>query len=226
MKIFIFLTIFTSTSAIVFDCEYKGDPYTCVVNAYKEHTNPILTAINGNHEVNKTEKDVRGIYFNLHGKNLKKFPKKIERFFPNITLILIKGGNVSKLNGDEFRGFKNLENFNFENTQLEYVPGNLFSSNKKLKKIFFNDNQIKYVGAELFDGLDKLVYIGFERNICVDDITSDPEKIEKIKRKIRENCTVPDYLTSRASRITFKSVTWNFLIFIFSSLLYSTYQNF
>lgn len=217
MKFLILFAIFSATSAINFDCKFVkiSSELHCRIDSYTEEENQVLTAVNGSA---KAYPKVKGILFDLRGKNLDYFPKGIEKFFPNLLDISISYGNIKKLNGDEFEHWKDLEEFRFDHTNLEIVPGNLFSKNKKLENIILSNNKIKVIGAELLDGLDELSVVSFLGNVCIDQSGLIAEEYELIKKIIREKCQPPlettpaptttsaPQATSDTTRITLSSV--------------------
>lgn len=189
----ILFIIFSSATAINFQCwfkltYYRGLPstYICSVTSWSDVDNKILTAVNGNHHRGRTNLDVKGILFDLRGKNLDYLPMGIEDFFPNLLAYSVFRGVISNYTGNEFFPFKNLELIAIHETPLEFLPGNLFSKNKNLKTIYLM-NKVKLVGSGFLDGLNKLEYVMFSE-ICLNDSASTASEIESLKEKLREHC--------------------------------------
>lgn len=201
MKLLGFILIFSTASAIVFECEFLmksqnrlPSTYFCYEMSISDEENKFLKAVDGEHERGKTILDVRGIDLNFERKGLDYFPKGMEKVFQNLTAIYVNGGKISKLNGYELSAWDNLEWFAMEHSQVEFVPGNLFSNNKKLKFISLYNNKIKHVSLEMFNGLNDLDYLSFHNNVCIHEAAENSSEIEKLKKNLSEKCKVDEEL--------------------------------
>lgn len=172
------------------DYNNLGRIYECKVNSYSEEDTETLTSANGNHLGGESNSDVKGIHFDLRDKNLDYIPNGLNKTFSNIIAIYVKGGKISRLNGEELSAYKNLQYFGMRDNPLEYVPGNLFRNNPKIKTIDFYNNGIKYVSYGVLDRLYYLRYVDFSLNACINQRASSASAVGSLKNNLREKCAV------------------------------------
>jgi Leucine-rich repeat (LRR) protein len=214
MKILLILFFLSSTSAIIFDCDFSEADFThfssiyiCSVFNYTDESNQALTQVRGNTESSKTYADVKGIYLNLEGKNLTFIPKGLENFFPNLSGIFIYHGNITNLNGDELKEYKNLEWFAIEFNPIKKVPRNLFANKSRLKTIFLDNNEITQIEAGMFDGLNNLEKVYLSHNLCINIDAESPSDIEKLKSSLMQSCANVEATTGSSPILRFETLT-------------------
>lgn len=194
MKLLIILAVISSTHSIIFECKYGIGLYDNIGGIYRCHAASFIGEdIQTLHAVNRDESgksnlDVKGVYLNFNGTNIDYIPKGLEDFFPNIIVIIISGGNITKLNGDELNAYENLEYFGIKDNPLESVPGNLFSKNRKLKSVDFCRNKIRFVDPQLLNGLYRLNRVHFEGNICINEKADYAHAIPFVREILGYDC--------------------------------------
>jgi hypothetical protein len=213
MRILILFLFFSTTSAIIFDCDFRDGTYTylpltyfCFVYSFSEGQNQFLTAINGNHESGKTNDDVKGINLFLRDKNLNFFPQNIENIFPNIIAINI-GYVIKVYKGDEFDNFINLEWAALYDGEIEHVPGNLFSKNPKMRAIFLDGNKIKTIGSNFMNGLNELMSVCLLKNICTQEWAESASDVQKLKQTLKSKCFIEETTTQAPTTTTTEPLT-------------------
>lgn len=199
----IILATILSVNAITFNCAFsevfsttlRFFSYSCF-NPVLSNANEsqIVTAVNGEHFGGRTNDDVLGLYL-LFNYQLPFFPKGIEKFFPNLSFLIINTTTITTLNGDELMPFNKLEMFAFHRLNLERVPGNLFKSTPLMSRILLSNNNIKHVDENLFDGLEHLEVVDFRFNYCIDQRANNVDEIPSLLENLKASCTVSEKTT-------------------------------
>lgn len=113
MKIFIFLLLIASASAISIECLYSsgygwdviGSAYVCFVTSMDFSDNKThVTKIEGNHVNEMSHSNVKMIVFDpqiCHKFNLQTIPRGLANFFPNMIGLSFGKCSIDFLNGDE-----------------------------------------------------------------------------------------------------------------------------
>lgn len=189
------LWIIASADGVVIKCEFKsvgwvvGPHYSCsqakvVCAENSTHLNDVL----GEHELERNNSDVHGFEISDDGIFETMF-KGIDKFFPNLVVILWQDGKIGKLSPEDFKPFPNLNLLSFSENRLQTLDGNLFMHTRQLRWISFGYNQLNNVGSGIFDGLESLTYANFRDNTCVDFIAQNKSQVQKLSALLRTDCT-------------------------------------
>lgn len=194
MKNFILFLLFSSVSAITFDCTFDnnttwsggvGQLYRCNAKLSGIVDSRKLTGVTGNHLSGKTNKDVGAIDISGYA-GLQYFPQNMKKFFPNLVAIFLIGTGIKTLKGDELQDFPRLKLFSLSYGQLERVPANFFKATPDMRQIAFHNNRIVNVDGNVLNSLEKLYWVSFERNICI-SMSSD-SSLDGLIANLRRFC--------------------------------------
>lgn len=119
---------------------------------------------------------------------LRRIPRGIERFFPNLIALAWIHGNVHEITADELQPLPQLSVFSIWDNKLVSVDGDLFIHTPNIMQAYFNHNQLQHVGFGLLDDLDSLWYARFNNNSCIDLDGTTPEEIQELKVQLRIQC--------------------------------------
>lgn len=126
------------------------------------------------------------------------FPVGIDKQFQKLEGVAIQKSGLKKITKNDLRGFANLKSISLFGNQLETLESNLFIFNPKLKLISVFSNKLKHVFSNIFDGLNNLERVYFRSNPCISEDGMNKEKIEQLKCKLIENCSVTDEMIEYA----------------------------
>lgn len=161
----------------VYQCQGK------VLNSGREN---VVENVVGTHVTNKSNFNVESL--NLVHQKLKKFPEKLNKFFPNLIKIYLGNCNLQSITADDLKHFKSLRVLDVWNNQLTSLPGDLFRFTPKVERVYFAKNQISVVGEGLLDGLS-LQYADFRHNRCIDLRAQTRQEVQRLKQEISEKCS-------------------------------------
>lgn len=189
------LWIIASTDGVVIKCEFKsvgwvvGPHYSCsqAKVASSENSTHLIDVL-GEHELERNNSDVHGFEISDDVAFETMF-KGIDKFFPNLVVILWQDGKIEKLFAEDFEPFPNLALLSFSENHLQSLDGNLFMHTRLLKWISFGYNKLNNVGSGILDGLESLMYANFRDNTCVDFIAQNKSQVEKLSALLRTDCT-------------------------------------
>nr|XP_028604096.1 leucine-rich repeat-containing protein 70 [Podarcis muralis] len=89
----------------------------------------------------------------------------VPKNFPQHTVfVYLSGNNISHLNPNELKGFRQLAVLHLDNSSILYVYPKAFSELKKLWYLRLNNNQIKHLDPGTFEGLSKLRSLYLQNN--------------------------------------------------------------
>lgn len=194
MKTVILYLLFSSVSAITFDCTYDnnttwsggvGQLYRCNAKVTGILKSQKLTKVTGNHLSGKSNKDVEAIEINGNIK-LEYFPQDMKKFFPNLVAIFLISTGIKTLNGDELQEFPRLKLFSLSYGQLERVPANFFKATPDIRQIAFHNNRIVNVDGNVLSSLENLYWVSFEGNLCI-NMGSDGS-LDRLIENLRRHC--------------------------------------
>lgn len=188
------ISIISSTSAVILNCQYfyewwplAGEKYSCVTTLSEVSTNQRLTAVNGNHLNSNNHSDVESIEFiDCTGSTF--IPRNMLNFFPNLIGVRLVNCGILILSGSELNEYGNLSLFAVEGTRLERIPGNFFSSTPLISIVGFADNKLKHVGSKLFIDLTNLSWISFYNNECINQTANTREEISMLIGNLTLQC--------------------------------------
>ena len=128
---------------------YERDLYTCFVNkSILIEKRVEIFDIDGKHVENKTNNDVRAIYFSS-GSNVEFLPKGLPGIFPNLRAMMLRQTGLKEITRDDLVGFENLRALIIQDNPLSSLHDDLFKGMKKLVGISFRNNKINQVSSKL-----------------------------------------------------------------------------
>lgn len=134
--------------------------YTCEVDSISSEItepNTLVSAVNGQHAVGKSNNEVRG--FRIKNAVINYFPKGLQKLFPNLVAISIMSSNLKEVRQSDLSPFPQLKYLNFYNNNLKNIREDLFEFNKKLELIGLHYNEIKFVDVRVIQGLKNLRFL-------------------------------------------------------------------
>lgn len=150
-----------------------GKIYHCEVTNVLNITSPVdatITSISENHELDKTNNDVIG--FKVDRKGTEYFPQYLQKFFPNLKLIMIEYGRIKEIHQSDLKPFPELVSLDLWENDIEVLEAGLFEFNPNLAGFWIFHNKIFHVDYQIFDNLNKLIYIDMFMNVCIDKMGS------------------------------------------------------
>lgn len=159
----------------VIECLYENtfwgrlnDHYTCnVQNDLNIATleDAVITSVTGSHMNGRTNNDVDSIYIKY--KNVKHFPKNLEKIFKNLRIISITNSNLMTIYQSDLKPFPELVRLILSNNNIEALEEGLFDFNTQLEMIYISSNQISKIHPNVFDHLTKLEFLELSENVCI-----------------------------------------------------------
>ena len=171
MKLLVILqltSVLLADQSVTINCNFSSSSgwhifdeiYTCEVDSISSaiiEPNTLISAINGQHAVGKSNNDVRG--FRVKNAVVNYFPKGLQKFFPNLIAISILSSNLKEVRQSDLSPFPQLKYLNFYNNNLKSVREDLFEFNKKLELIGLHYNEIKFVDVSIIQSLKNLRFL-------------------------------------------------------------------
>lgn len=222
MKIFLFAFLISSIDAFAINCVFVnmafpslGLTYTCMVHPSLSVTSPnqqVVTAVRGVHLAGRSNRDVRMV--NFHGvDDIVVVPRGMSNFFTNLHGIRIYDSDVRNLNGNELNEYTNLRWFGIIDSYVNRIPGNFFSRNSNLIYVSFDENYVRQVGSDLFKSINNvrgMNYIGFRRNICINQSANTPAQIDRLLEHLSIMCSDSSTGTTSSPGGSTTSSGWTF----------------
>lgn len=161
--------------------------YSCIADVKGIIVYKVVTELYGVHSFQKQSKDVKIIQ--ISNQHLLQMPRKLEEFFPNLEGFFINFCNLTSINNDDLKPYKNLKYFSVRNNLITRVDGNLFQFNPKLEFVSFGYNKINEIGNNLLDKLNNLQMASFIKNGCIDRAAiNDASALEEVKKEFKTKC--------------------------------------
>lgn len=206
-KIKLLLLLFSSTSAVIFDCDFGTSTWTSVTDAYTcrpivtvSSDETTLTEVRGNHLDSKTNEDVQVVWAQ-NQRIVSQLPKDLEKFFPNLIVIAWSNGDLSSITAENLKPFPNLTEISLDNNLITTLDGDTFQYTKLLKAIYIDNNQLTSAGPDLLENLNGLEKAFFTKNPCIDMLASNPDAIQALKEALASQCP-PSTTTTQISTTT------------------------
>lgn len=180
------------------ECEFNEIPgqweYTCIVKNFQPSDDSSITHVQGQHDSNKSNDDVKQFLWsgnrNENLKVLKTFPKNVKKLFKNVEIIWIEHTNLEEISNEDLKEFgENLKVLGLTFNKIKKIDENLFKFNLNLEEISLQGNQIEKIKPKTFDGLGKLKILNLNKNPCLNDedfIFNEKNEVEKLIKKIKE----------------------------------------
>lgn len=166
------LCIVSSTQGLVFWCTFGSQllqmqntwMYTCIPYTIFHTDSPDLEKVIGYHATGKNDRDVLQLL--LDKTDLKPFPKHIDKFFPNLTALVIRSSNFSTIDADTFR-LPRLTELDLRFNKITSLKGDSLEFIPNLTWLSFAGNQINYIRNDLVQHSPKLRHLDFTGNVCI-----------------------------------------------------------
>jgi len=201
MKVIYLFFLFSSTSAVIIDCDFtsytSGDIeiYSCNA-AYGSITddNTTNTIVRGTHLASRTDADVN--FFSAIELFMTYFPKDLYKFFPNLISINLLVGYLTSINAADLK-FPHLTSITIYQHPITTLDGNLFQHTKKLKEITFAYIHLTNAGRGLLANLDELEMASFIYTDCIDESAWTREEIPRLIDALERQCPpLPEMMTT------------------------------
>lgn len=130
-------------------------------------------------------------WFLSMSKSFNYFPKKIQKFFPNVEFLWLASQDIATLTQADLRPFGSLlKTLYFNGNKIEVIDADLFDENPNLEVIYLNANLINSVASEAFDKLEKLSTLYFNGNPChpAGNAKNDRTAVLSLVKEIEGNC--------------------------------------
>lgn len=128
-----------------------GTVYTCQVKNTLNIISPDteITSVSTNHISGMTNDNVLGIYDQNGGKNIKFFPRGLDKIFKNLILIDLNNGRIKEIHQIDLKVFPKLEALDLFENDIQVIEAGTFDSNPNLKVIWLT-NKILHVESNVF----------------------------------------------------------------------------
>jgi hypothetical protein len=191
--IFCILLLISSTSGLIFECNFRVQYWTYVNFLYTceativNTTNPrIIEDIRGDHMDGKVNQDVRG--FLITSQTLNQIPENISDFFPEIQGFICVDANLLTLDSNDLKQFPNLTFFRVMENKIISLDQDVFIFNPNLHYIDFDTNLLENVGLNLLDHLQHLEEADFSNNSCISKNADRRELVEELMLQLPILC--------------------------------------
>lgn len=174
-----------------------GPAYTCKVQNLNVTTpRCLITAMEGRHPLGESNENVNTLL--IIEQTCEFFPIGIGKYFKKLEGIAVQKSGLKKITKYDLKDFVNLKSISLFGNELKTIESNLFMFNPKLKLISVFNNKLKHIFSNIFDGLDNLERVYFRSNPCISEDGLNAEKIEQLKCKFIESCSVTDEMKEYA----------------------------
>lgn len=116
------------------------------------------------------------------------FPKGVEDFFTNLTVIQVSSSGLKAITQDDLKPFTNLKGLWLNENDLISLEPNLFQFNTELRIIRFDSNRIRSIPRSIFDPLVKLTEVHFTGNVCTSLVAKSKMELNLIVWDIIQRC--------------------------------------
>lgn len=207
----IFSIFIKNSFELSFECEFSeiitwgitGNKYTCIPLNVWGFDESEITFINGTHQADKKDKDVKGLLIPNFVEKLEKFPRNIHEFFPKLEAVQVESNNISEITSADLQNYDKLENFGLLSSQITSLPGDLFNFNSKLIKVaIFANHLLSHVGENILGNLKHLKGANFLQNKCINSLATTPESIQTLKEELVTKCPPLTTTTSQPPTTT------------------------
>lgn len=173
------------------ECEYSDDfiAYKCFVERTDIQNPNLIRRFLGEHEDNRTDNDVVSLRFESCG--IRKFPRNLLKFFPNLTVIEIISCDLTELTKEDLKNYPNLKYLGIVNNQLTHLGSDLFEYTPNLEYIDFSCNLIHAIGPRILDPIKNIKHVNFSENRHINalyDVDDPYFKIDQLIDIIKSCC--------------------------------------
>lgn len=159
-------------------------------NSYQE-----IGSVSGDHMEGKTNLDVEYLYMAPKEKQLregiKRFPKGIGKFLPNLIGLTVKA-SLDRVTNEDLKGFPKLKILLLAGNRLTALDSNLFEEVPALEYLHLAHNKILDFGHDILKPLKHLKRVYVYNNVCMDkdqwSCEPNSKKWKELEEKMNENC--------------------------------------
>lgn len=148
------------------------------------------------------------------------FPKKIEKFFPNIEKLTITQTGLKIFTTDDIKPFTKLKNLDLSENQLEELNAELFAFNEDIEEIDLTGNKLKHLGENFLKFAGKLKTIDMSENVCINASAKNPVELKRLKIKLNENCPASKVKIDKL-KFSLNFVLISFAVIIFVAIVWN-----
>jgi Leucine-rich repeat (LRR) protein len=188
------LFAFEHSEALFFDCTYSttsysyaGSVYECDAKVLVFNSADTVERVTQHHASGKSNDDVTSLLMDT--RNLPKFPKNIEKFFPNLKVFEIFKSGLTKISSDDLMQFPNLVVLRLSYNKLTTLDGDLFINNPKLQLIYLSYNKITSIGPNILAPLKDLKEAWFSFNTCIDKNAATLSDLQLLITELKAKCS-------------------------------------
>ena len=183
-----------AVSSIEIECQFSlsrwdnfvNNPYRCWVLSVSRADETVITRINGNHLVGRTNFDVND--FDWRYNPVGYVPSNIDAFFPNIKSVQFFKTQLTSISANDLNQFPNLKSLYVHHNNLTILEGDLFDGTPNLRFINFDYNPFQNISQNLIDGLDQLKEAWFFIAGCLNFYAQTPAQLEELRIMFVTNC--------------------------------------
>lgn len=148
------------------------------------------------------------------------FPKKNEKFFPNIEKLAITQTGLRIITGDDLKPFEKLKTLDLSENQLEELDAELFAFNEKIEEVDLSGNKLKHLGVHFLKFAGNLKTIDMSENICVSGSAKNFVELKILKIKMKENCPASEVKIDKV-KFSLNFVLISFAVMIFVAIVWN-----
>lgn len=181
--------------AISFNCSYRWNRYDyygwnvyeCSVTKLHldERNVDKITEVNGTRQIRERTTVIASL--SIDSQNMQHFPVNIEKFFPDLALLIFPYNSLTNISNHHLAPFPYLECLDLHSNKITSVDSNLFYGLKSLIYIDLSYNNIMHVGQDFI--LPQVGTIDFQSNPCINKRTNgEYNAITHLRIMLLENC--------------------------------------
>lgn len=206
LKVILIVALLKSSHSVTIDCQdYRVELYkdnwkvSLTKKLYSCHhasvsskcgTTKEVLAVSGLHMPNKSNSDVKMLYFNP-SKRARAIPRNIGKFYENLEVLRMPSSGITKVAKEDFESIPKLKLLYLGENKIKYLPKDVFKYVPEIKFLAINSNPITNIGSSTFSSLPKLVYLSAYKLSCAKkwyESRKDRRGVEKIIFELRRRC--------------------------------------
>ncbi|CAG9811038.1 unnamed protein product [Chironomus riparius] len=202
ITIFIINTIIVTLESSNVNCVYGYFGFHAVTSKYRclvsnslnisSQDSAQIDAVNGTHLTNKTNNDE--IFFHASSRHIEYFPKGLEKFFTNLTGIVIWYSKLKEIHQDDLKAYTKLNYLFLSTNNIEIIEDGLFDFQPDIQVIKFEDSKIFHISSSVFDNLSKLTTLSLAGNSCTNlSSTNNRAGVLEVIKSVISTCISSDF---------------------------------
>ena len=157
------------------------------------HKSAIISAAYGDHEGNKTNNDVIGLF--SESEFIEYFPKDAEKFFGNLEAIQLLFCPLKEILQSDLKSLTKLTYLSIGHSHIEVIEEGLFDYNPNLQYLIFDGSKVIHIDPNVFDNLSKLKTFHVYALPCSGQLRSELDFEIKIAiQRFKAECVNSEYL--------------------------------